>query len=183
MAKDILSAYKRYGNIVFCANSAHQQVTGAEELARRIRNTFPEGHIFFIVKPMKEEGEGVVDTDCMDKWRNAIYSMSEGQIGVGDLYKTDKYKVEDRQFVTNSPDTLANIVISMLAKDLPHKHIQEAEDAAMVWRPATKEEENDPSIKWEMEGTSKYGRKMINRERRIYRGLTMSEFYGGGIVD
>jgi len=183
MAQDTLSVYKRYGNIVFTADSEHQQVTDAEDLARRIRNTFPESHIFFVVKPMSEEGKVVVDTDCMDKWRNAIYSMSEGQIWVGDIMGTDKYKVVRRQFVTNSPDTLANIVISMLAKDLPHKHIKEAEDAAVVWRPATPEEERDPNIKWEMEGTSKYGRKMINRERRIYRGLTMSEFYGGGIVD
>ena len=183
MAKDILSVYRNCGKLVFCATNEHQQVTDAEELARRLRDTFTAEHIFFVVKPMKEEGKVVVDIDCMDKWRNAIYSMSEGQIWVGDLYKNDKYKVEDRQFVTNSPKTLADIVISMLAKDLPHKHVQEAEDAAMVWRPATEEEENDPSIKWEMEGTSKYGRKMINRERRIYRGLTMSEFYGGGIVD
>lgn len=182
MKKTKLSFDKRYCTLTF-TKGGEGNVKNAEELAESVRNAFPGSNTFFVVKPMSEEGKVVVHTDGMDSWRKAIYAMSEGEIWVGDIVGTDKYKVVRRQFVTNSPLTLANIVISMLAKDLPHTHVQEAEDAAEVWRPATPEEENDPTIKWEMEGSSKYGRRMINRERRIYRGLTMSEFYGGGIVD
>lgn len=182
MAKTKLSLTKHYGDLIF-TKGGEGDIKNAKELADIVSKYYPSPRIFFVVKPMSEEGKVVVDTDAVDTWRNAIYSMSEGQIGVGDIMGTDKYKVVRRQFVTNSPVTLANIVISMLAKDLPHTHVQDAEDAAVVWRPATPEEEKDPVIKWEMEGSSKYGRRMINRERRIYRGLTMSEFYGGGIVD
>lgn len=182
MTKTKLSLSKHNGYLIF-TKSVEGNIKDAKELADTMRKAYPSPRIFFVVKPMSEEGKVVVDTDAVDTWRNAIYSMSEGQIGVGDIMNTDKYKVVRRQFVTNSPVTLANIVISMLAKDLPHTHLQDAEDAAVVWRPATPEEEKDPAIKWEMEGSSKYGRRMINRERRIYRGLTMSEFYGGGIVD
>ena len=182
MTKTKLTFSKRYCTLTF-TKGGEGNVKNAEELAESLRIAFPSPNTFFVVKPMSEVGRVTVDTDSMDSWRKAIYSMSEGQIGVGDIMGTDKYKVARRQFVTNSPLTLANIVISMLAKDLPHTHVQEAEDAAAVWRPATPEEEKDPTIKWEMEGSSKYGRRMINRERRIYRGLTMSEFYGGGIVD
>lgn len=182
MTKTKLSISKHNGYLIF-TKSDEGNIKDAKELADTMRKAYPSPRIFFVVKPMSEEGKVVVDTDAVDTWRNAIYSMSEGQIGVGDIMNTDKYKVVRRQFVTNSPVTLANIVISMLAKDLPHTHLQDAEDAAVVWRPATPEEEKDPAIKWEMEGSSKYGRRMINRERRIYRGLTMSEFYGGGIVD
>ena len=182
MTKTKLSLTKQYGDLIF-TKGGEGNSKDATELATIVSKTYPSPSIFFVVKPMSEEGKVVVDTDAVDTWRNAIYSMSEGQIGVGDIMGTDKYKVVRRQFVTNSPVTLANIVISMLAKDLPHTHVQDAEDSAVVWRHATPEEENDPAIKWEMEGSSKYGRRMINRERRIYRGLTMSEFYGGGIVD
>ena len=180
--KTKLSLTKHYGDLIF-TKSAEGDIKNAKELADIVSKYHTSPRIFFVVKPMSEEGRVSVDTDAVDTWRNAIYAMSEGEIWVGDIMGTDKYKVVRRQFVTNSPVTLANIVISMLAKDLPHTHLQDAEGAAVVWRPATPEEENDPAIKWEMEGSSKYGRRMINRERRIYRGLTMSEFYGGGIVD
>lgn len=182
MAKTKLSIEKHYSKLIF-TKGGEGNIKNAEELAELVRKAYPGPNIFFVVKPMTEEGKLVVDTDSMDTWRNAIYALSEGQIGVGDIMGTDKYKVARRQFVANSPVTLANIVISMLAKDLPHVHVQKAEDEAVVWRQATPEEEKDPAIKWEMEGSSKYGRRMINRERHIWRELTMSEFYGGGIVD
>lgn len=182
MAKTKLSIEKRFNHLIF-TKGGEGNIKNAEELADIVRKAYPGTNIFFVVKPMDEEGKLVVDTDSVDTWRNAIYALSEGQIGVGDIMGTDKYKVARRQFVTNSPVTLANIVISMLAKDLPHTHVQEAEGAAVVWRHATPEEENDPAIKWETEGDSKYGRRKINRERRIWRDLTFSEFYGGGIVD
>lgn len=180
--KTKLTFNHRYCTITF-TQGGEGNVKSAEQLAEMVRDAFPSKNTFFVVEPMSEEGKVVVDTDGMDMWRKAIFAMSEGEIGVSDIVGTDKYKEVRRKFVTNSPLTLANIVISMLAKDLPHTHYPNVESAAMVWRPATPEEEKDPTIKWEMEGSSKYGRRMINREKRIYRGLTMSEFYGGGIVD
>lgn len=182
MAKTKLSIEKHYSKLIF-TKGGEGNIKNAKELADIVRKAYPSLSIFFVVKPMAEEGKLVVDTDSVDTWRTVIYALSEGEIGVGDIMGTDKYKVVRRQFVTNSPVTLANIVISMLAKDLPHVHVQKAEDEAVVWRQATPEEEKDPAIKWEMEGASKYGRRKINRERHIYRELTMDEFYGGGIVD
>lgn len=183
MAKTKLSMSIEHGDIVFRKDSTTDRVTSKRAVVAKIKELFTSRNLFFVVEPMSVQGKVVVDMDCMDTWRNAIYSMSEGQIGVGDIVGTAKYKVVRRKFVTQSPETLADIVLSMLAKDWAHKHIQEAEDSAVVWREATEEECNDPNIKWEMEGASKYGRRMINRELHIYRGLTMSEFYGGGIVD
>ena len=130
--KDKISLIKHYGDLIF-TKGGEGNIKDATELADIVSKYYPSPLIFFVVKPMSEEGKVVVNTDAVDTWRKAIYSMSEGQIGVGDIMGTDKYKVVRRQFVTNSPVTLANIVISMLAKDLPHTHVQDAEDAAVVW--------------------------------------------------
>lgn len=182
MARTSLSIDLIHGKIVFTAGG-EPNVTCKGDIVGRLKEYFKDSRPFYVVEPMATEGRVCVDTDCMDPWRNAIYALSEGQIGVGDIAGTDKYKVVRRKFVTQSPETLADIVMSMLAKDLPHTHIKEAEESAVVWREATESEQRDPGIKWEMEGSSKYGRRMINRERHIYRGLTISEFYGGGVVD
>ena len=138
---------------------------------------------FFVVSPAVQEGVLQVDNEGMDSWRKQLYALSEGAIGVGDIVNTDKYKVARRKFVTQSAKTFADIVISALSPSLPHRHAKEAESLSAVWREATENEISDKSIKWEMEGNSKYGRRMINRELHIWRNLTMSEFYGGGIVD
>lgn len=183
MAKTKLSLSIDYGDIVFSKNASTDRVTSKRAIVAALKKISESPHFFFIVKPISEQGTVAVETDYMDTWRKDIYSGSEGAIYVGDILGTAKYKVVRRQFVTQSPETLADIVLSMLAKDWPHNHIQEAEDSAVVWREATEEECNNPKIKWEMEGESKYGRRMINRKLHIYRGLTMSEFYGGGIVD
>lgn len=157
----------------------HHTVRSSTELTNLVRQC--PG--FFVVSPSVQEGVLQVDTESMDTWRKQLYSLSEGAIGVGDIVNTDKYKVARRKFVTQSAKTFADIVISALSPSLPHHHIKEAESLSAVWRAATENEISDKSIKWEMEGTSKYGRRMINRELHIWRNLTMSEFYGGGIVD
>ena len=182
MAKTKLSVSKNYNRLIFKTYTTPDKVTSRRALIAKITELSNTGR-FFVVQPLATTNQLVVDIECMDPYRNELYSGSEGSIYVGDLWGSDQYKVVRRQFITLSPTTLADIVLSMLAKDWPHQHIQEAGDAAVVWREATPDECNDPSLKWEMEGTSKYGRRMINRERHIYRGLTMSEFYGGGIVD
>ena len=157
----------------------HHTVRNSTELTNLVRKC--PG--FFVVSPSVQEGVLSVDTEGMDTWRKQLYALSEGAIGVGDLVNTDRYKVARRKFVTQSAKTFADIVISALSPSLPHHHIKEAESLSAVWREATEKEISDKSIKWEMEGTSKYGRRMINRELHIWRNLTMSEFYGGGIVD
>lgn len=182
MAKTKLSVSKKYNRLIFKTYTTPDKVTSRRALIAKLAELSNTGW-FFVVQPLTTTDQVTVEIEGMDSWRKDLYSGSEGSIYVGDIAGTDKYKVVRRQFVTQSPTTLADIVLSMLAKDWPHQHIQEAEDAAVVWREATPDECNDPSIKWEMEGTSKYGRRMINRERHIYRGLTMSEFYGGGTVD
>lgn len=183
MAKTKLFLSIDFGDIVFSKNTTGNRVTSKRAIVTALKKFSDNPNLFYIVKPISEQGTVAVDTDYMDTWDKRIYSGSEGAIYVGDLKGTAKYEVVRRQFVTQSPETLADIVLSMLAKDWPHNHIQEAEDSAVVWREATEEECNNPKIKWEMEGESKYGRRMINRKLHIYRGLTMSEFYGGGIVD
>lgn len=157
----------------------HLTARNSTELANAVSNRTG----FFVVSPAVQEGVLSVDNEGMDTWRQQLYSLSEGAIGVGDIVNTDKYKVARRKFVTQSAKTFADIVISALSPSLPHDHIKEAESLSAVWREATENEISDKSIKWEMEGTSKYGRRMINRELHIWRNLTMSEFYGGGIVD
>ena len=137
-----------------------------------------------------------VDAEHTDSWApNTLYSGSEGEIGVSDIKGTDKWKEVRRKYVTQSKETFANIIVSMLLDKLKeargskvtprikHTHIKEVEEGSIVWREATSDEQKDPTIKWEMEGTSKYGRRMVNRERHIWRSLSMSEFYGGGVVD
>ena len=133
-----------------------------------------------------------VDTTHTDSWApGTLYQGSEGEIYVGDLKGTDKWKEVRRMYVTQSKETFANIIVSMLVEKLKdanipriqHTHIKEVEEGSIVWREATDAEQKDTSIKWEMEGSSKYGRRMVNRKLHIWRGLTMSEFYGGGIVD
>ena len=36
---------------------------------------------------------------------------------------------------------------------------------------------------WEVVGSTKYGRKVVSKKFKVTRPLTMSEFYGSGIVD
>ena len=47
--------------------------------------------------------------------------------------------------------------------------------------------EEEKNLNWETacpENTDwKYGRFKLCREKKLYRGLTFNEFYGGGIVD
>ena len=140
--------------------------------------------IFFLTNPCNTEGVLVIETEGTDSWYDTtLYALSEGSIGVGDIKGTSKYKVVRRKFITQSPETFADIVLSMLKSGIAHNRIEQAEEGGAVWRKATPEECSDPSIKWETEGSSKYGRRKINRERHIWRDLTMSEFYGGGVVD
>ena len=157
----------------------HHTARNSTELA----NAVSKSPGFFVVSPAVKEGVLSVDNEGMDTWRKQLYALSEGAIGVGDIVNTEKYKVVRRNFVTQSAKTFADIVISALSPSLPHRHVKEAESLSAVWREATENEISDKSIKWEMEGNSKYGRRMINRELHIWRNLTMSEFYGGGIVD
>jgi len=42
---------------------------------------------------------------------------------------------------------------------------------------------DDPKYNWIQVGYEKYGRFMYCTNNHIRRGLTMGEFYGGGIVD
>ena len=140
--------------------------------------------IFFLTNPCNTEGVLVIETEGTDNWyENTLYALTEGAIDVGGIKGTSKYEVVRRQFITQSPETFADIVLSMLKTGIDHNHIEQAAEGGAVWRKATPEECSDPSIKWETEGTSKYGRRKINRERHIWRDLTMSEFYGGGVVD
>lgn len=140
--------------------------------------------IFFLTNPCNTEGVIAIETEVTDsRYGTRLYALSEGEIGVGDIKGTSKYKVVRRQFITQSPETFADIVLSMFKSGISHNRIEQAEEGGAVWREATPEECSDPGIKWETEGSSKYGRRKINRERHIWRELTMSEFYGGGVVD
>ena len=89
----------------------HLTARNSTELANAVSNRTG----FFVVSPAVQEGVLSVDNEGMDTWRQQLYSLSEGAIGVGDIVNTDKYKVARRKFVTQSAKTFADIVISALS--------------------------------------------------------------------
>ena len=151
----------------------------------------------YVVQPAEDSGAGPrlkssvgVDAERVDGYRGDVYSGTEGALSVS----RGSRAVSRGRFLAVSAKDAADYVCTLLAPYLAHLnggttkfHYEESgyvtDESFITWREATESEANDPSIRWEMEGSSKYGRRMINRERGIYRGLTVSEFYGSGIVD
>lgn len=129
------------------------------------------------------------DTEGIDSWRHSIYAMSEGEIHIDGKSKN----VHGQRFIACSVGDLASYLMTMACEYAKSKGLSFGAEfnrseffrvqAMKRLVPATKEQERDSSIKWTMEGGSKYGRRMVNYEHGIWRGLTMSEFYGGGVVD
>ena len=119
MAKTKLSVSKKYSRLIFKTYTTPDKVTSRRALIAKLAELSSTG-LFFVVKPLATTAQLTVDIEGMDSWRKDLYSGSEGSIYVGDIAGTDNYKVVRRQFITQSPTTLADIVLSMLAKDWPH---------------------------------------------------------------
>lgn len=129
------------------------------------------------------------ECEGVDSWRHAIYAMSEGEIHIDGNSKN----VYGQRFIACNLEDLASYLMTMaseyaktLGLSFGYEFTQSPfyrNEALKRLVPATEEQERDPSIKWTMEGSSKYGRRMVNYELGIWRSLTISEFYGGGVVD
>jgi len=172
--------------------SAVHAVTGESDLLQYLKGLYTrplDGKTCVAVVGPFSGNTLTVETEGVDSRRHAIYALSEGQIHI----EGNSKNVYGQRFIACNVEDLASYLMTMgyeyakrsnLRYDYKFSRSQFYRvDALVKLVPATKEQEGDPSIKWQMEGSSKYGRRMVNYELGIWRGLNISEFYGDGVVD
>ena len=185
---EIVLAYYNYSDP---KDYFHKVVSGSEmlsQLAGCCKHPIDGKSVVAVVGPFSGNTLDV-ELEGVDSWRHAIYAMSEGEIHISGQSKN----VHGQRFIACSTGDLASYLMTMAceyakANGLSFDYSFTRSDffrieALKKLVPATEEQERDPSIKWVKEGSSKYGRRMVNYELGIWRCLTITEFYGGGVVD